>query len=58
MGAVQKKVRLTGLVRLKSSSDPAITPVSVSAQTGSHTILEPTPNGLSLLGTYSGSDSE
>jgi hypothetical protein len=58
VGATSKKVGLTGLVRLKSSSDPAIKPTSVPAQTGSSTTLKPSPNGLSLLGTYSGSDSE
>lgn len=58
VGASSKKVGLTGLVRLKSSSDSTIKLTSVPALTSSSTTVKPTPNGLSLLGTYSGSDSE
>jgi hypothetical protein len=62
MGALSKKGGLTGLVRVKSSNDPAIEPTSMSTQTGSITnkdiTQKTTPNGLALLGTYSDSDSE
>lgn len=59
VGIVSKKGGLTGLVRLKSSSDQAIKPTLAPAQNvSSADEPKPTPSGLSLLGSYSGSDSE
>jgi hypothetical protein len=62
VGIMNKKMGLAGLVRLKSSSDPATKPASASVQNSSSTNEDippkPTTNGLSLLGSYSGSDSE
>jgi hypothetical protein len=57
-----KKRGLTGLVCLKSSNDEAIKSMSSPAQnvssTNEDTARKPTASGLSLLGCYSGSDSE
>jgi hypothetical protein len=62
VGIVTKKGGLAGLVRLKSSSDQAIKPTLAPAPNVSSadevTTSKPTPSGLSLLGSYSGSDSE
>lgn len=62
LGIVSKKTGLAGLVRLKSSSDQALKPISAPAQNVSSAnelvTPKPTPSGLSLLGSYSGSDSE
>lgn len=62
VGIMNKKMGLAGLVRLKSSSDPATKPASASVQNSFSTNEDippkPTTNGLSLLGSYSGSDSE
>jgi ribulose bisphosphate carboxylase small subunit len=62
VGTGNKKGRLVGLVRLKSSYDQAIKPTSSPAQnvssTNEDTAPKPTASGLSLLGCYSGSDSE
>jgi hypothetical protein len=62
MGIVSKKGELAGLVRLKLPSDQAVKPTLAPAQNVSSAneviTLIPTPNGLSLLGSYSGSDSE
>jgi hypothetical protein len=62
VGTRNKKRGLAGLVRLKSSNDQAIKPTSSPAQNVSSTIEDtapkPTASGLSLLGCYSGSDTE
>lgn len=62
VGMMNRKVGLAGLVRLKSSSEPATKPASAPVQKSSSTNEDippkPTTNGLSLLGSYSGSDSE
>jgi hypothetical protein len=59
---VSKKGGLAGLVPLKSPSDQAIKPTLAPAQNVSSAkeVVTPkrTPNGLSLLGSYSGDDSE
>jgi hypothetical protein len=59
---VSKKTGLAGLVRLKLPSDQAVKPTSAPAQNVSSsnevTAPKPAPSGLSLLGSYSGSDSE
>jgi hypothetical protein len=62
VGIVSKKTGLAGLVRLKSSSDKAVKPTLAPAQnvSSANEVIapKPTPSGLSLLGSYSGSDSE
>jgi hypothetical protein len=62
VGMVNKKGGLAGLVRLKSSADPTTKPSSAPAKNGSSIngdiTPKPAPNGLSLLGSYSSSDSE
>lgn len=62
VGMMNKKVGLAGLVRPKASSDPATKPASAIVPYGSSTNedvpLKPTTNALSLLGSYSSSDSE
>jgi hypothetical protein len=62
VGIASKKGGLAGLVCLKSSSDHAINPTLAPAQnvSSANEVItpKPTPNGLSLLGSYSGSDSE
>jgi len=61
-GMMNKKVGLAGLVRLKASSDPATKPASApvpySSSTNEDIPPKPTTNALSLLGSYSSSDSE
>ena len=62
VGMMNKKVRLAGLVYLKASSDPATKPASApvpySSSTNEDIPTKPTTNALSLLGSYSSSDSE
>jgi len=62
VGMMNKKVGLAGLVRLKASSDPATKPASApvpfTSGTNEDIPPKPTTNALSLLGSYSSSDSE
>ena len=62
VGTMNKKVGLAGLVRLKASSDPATKPTSApvpySSSKSEDIPPKPTTNALSLLGSYSSSDSE
>lgn len=62
VGMMNKKVGLSGLVRVKPSGNPATKPVFAPVQNSSRTNEDVPPNpptsGLSLLGSYSGSDSE
>ncbi|XP_069679171.1 splicing factor YJU2 [Periplaneta americana] len=66
MGSLTKKTGLTGLVRVKSSNDTATKapennsrsePVQANSSS-KQSSTQPAVNGLSLLGSYSGSDSE
>ena len=62
VGVMNKKVGLTGIVRLKPSSVPATKPASApmpySSSTNEDIPPKPPTNALSLLGSYSSSDSE
>lgn len=62
VGMMNKKAGLAGLVRLKASIDPATKPASApvpySSSTNEDIPPKPTTNALSLLGSYSSSDSE
>jgi hypothetical protein len=59
---VNKKGGLAGLFRLNSSSDQAIKSTLAPSQnvSSANEVItpKPTPSGLSLLGCYSGSDSD